>query len=238
MMKDHKKTFGLTFLFPMLVIANLGIQGVALAKNGQDDPPGDDHGTSASGKDDTGYDDNGGQSSGKDDSAGDDSQGEHKHNGKSRIKLVLSDDTETTIGTRFQYKTSKRAVEFKAGLKIKLPSDVTDIVDRDSAENAVLTATLSNANGIYAECEFGFDRIKRGLTGKYAEYAIAIKGKVRNNGVLVRQNKGTCDIDLNTVGIQPGIPNVTSGDVAVVEFHIDPVPETGSETIELGRGQF
>ncbi len=280
----NSKVLAQGLIFPMALIAAMCTSGVAMAKQGADDPAGhqshsaddtttqpptttvtDDKGGTnptptatddkgGTNKTPTATDDKGGANNTPtptDDKGGanptptaTDDKGGQNHDGsddqgvnsgrsvkKLRLGLVAGDISTNPALVKLEYKVKKGLAEFKAGLKLALPSTATGIVDQTTAEDAVITATLSNGGVAYAECTFGFDRVKP----KTAQFAIALKEVSRKGTVSVRQNKGSCDIDLATDGVQAGMPLVTQGDLAVIEFQpADP----GAAPIELGRGNF
>lgn len=190
--------------------------GGANAAKPSDDPPGDDKGTS------------GGNSS--------PAEGE-----RGRLGARLNQTSSIFVGTNFSYQLTAQLKQLKGVLKIKLPDKSTGIAGRASAEDALITGTLSRKgkkNGKtveqnYAECTFSFARIEGGK----AIYTFLVKVNPKNPN-SVRQQKGSCDIRLGMPGIQPGVPNVLPSDIVLVKFHFDSPPPGGADTITLGRGHF
>jgi len=223
------------------LIAALGFSGAAFAKQGADDVQTgmmDDKGgkTTTQPSDDPAGDDKGGMNSAKssDDPAGDDKGGGNGNKGgKQRLRVVIGDDSTDPVAAKLEYKVKKGLAQFKASLKLALPSAETGIVDQATAEDAVITVTFLNGTAPYAQCEFGFDRITPEAVS--AKYAIAVKQVNRKGTISTRQNKGSCDVDLATDGVQVGVPPVQSGDEAVIEFQ---PADLGALPVELGRGTF
>lgn len=203
-------------------------KGGLTGNESSDDPAGDDKGgPSGDGpSDDPAGDDKGGQGDG-----GSGSGDDIRSTKKLRLGMVAGDVSADPALGKLEYRINKGLAQFKAGLKLNLPSTATGIVDRATAEDAVITATLSNAGVAYAECTFGFDRVKRNA----AQYAIALKEVSRKGGISVRQNKGVCDTDLSRDGVQAGMPRVKAGDLAVFEFQ---PAEAGATPVVLTQGNF
>ena len=223
---------GRSILWPVALLAALSSSGTALAKHGADDPAGDDRNQT---QPEPG-DDKGGANTGLPDPGAGAAGTPVAALAKGRFKLDIGDDATDPVSSRFVYQADKNGARFKGSLKLSLPSTDTGIVDRATAEDALITATLFSGGQPYAVCEFTLDRIKPGAGGPSAQFAFTVK--TSKAGRSVRQPKGSCDTDLATVGVQPGIPALSSQDEVVVEFHFDPAPATGPGVFELGRGQF
>lgn len=225
---------GRNVLWPLVLAAALSHSGLALAKHGADDPAGDDRGqTETQPGDDKGGANAGlpvaGQATGT-------VNAPLAAPSKGRFKLDIGDDATDPVSSRFVYQADKNGVRFKGSLKLSLPSADTGIVDRLTADDALITATLSSSGQPYAECVFILDRVKPGEGGPSAQFAFAVK--TSKGGRSVRQPKGSCDTDLAVAGIQPGIPAISSKDEVVVEFHFDSPSASGPDVFELGRGRF
>jgi hypothetical protein len=222
---------GHSLLWPVALAVALS-SGTALAKNGADDPIGDDRNQT---QPEPG-DDKGGANAGLPTPGTGTASTPVTTPAKGRFKLDIGDDATDPVSSSFTYRADKNGARFKGSLKLQLPATDTGIIDRATAEDALITATLYTGGNPYAECVFTLDRIKQGVNGPSAQFAFTVKtGKGSRS---VRQPKGSCDTDLNTIGIQPGIPSIASQDEVVVEFHFDPAPATGPAVFELGRGQF
>lgn len=228
------KTADFRIAIPFALMVALGVNGAAFAKNGSDDPPGDDRG--GAGVPQTSDDPPG------DDRGGPGSTGGHGHH---RTRIRLEDDAGTRVKSKFNYQVTGKVKQLKGVLKLPLPNEATGITDPITAEEAVMIATFAHkvpappdspkdtppSYAPYAVCTFIFDRIKN----TQAQYKFDVK---QQSGSSVKQKQGTCDTDLAMAGIQPGIPGIHTDDRVTVEFQIDPPPDAEPFTIELGQGTF
>ncbi|MEQ1528593.1 MAG: hypothetical protein ABL925_04695 [Methylococcales bacterium] len=142
--------------------------------------------------------------------------------GKIKLKSYLSAGVEPLANgeVKLEQKTSKS--EFSAEVKLPVPSAALAVANVTDASDATLNLYLTDSQGLdYAECSLDLKQIKntkktkRSAAVAVAEYKVEIKSR---NGFLQGQY-GVCDIDLNTAGIQSGIPLVQVGDS--VEVTID-----------------
>ena len=113
---------------------------------------------------------------------------------------------------------------FTSKVVVPIPSLNPQVADFAAAENLVLEAMLLHSDGLpYALCEFEFDRddyedANLDLVTR-AHYKIDLRIRARNGVIKIENNKGFCDTDLNTDGIQTGIPAMEGTDsVAVYSF--------------------
>lgn len=142
--------------------------------------------------------------------------------GKFKLKSYLSAGVESLASgeVKLEQKTSKS--EFSAEVKLPVPSMALGVATVTDASDATLTLYLTDSQGLdYAECSLDLKQIKntkktrRSAASSVAEYKVEIKNR---NGFLQGQY-GVCDVDLNTAGIQSGIPLIQVGDS--VEVTID-----------------
>lgn len=216
----------------------------AYPRQGTDDPGGRVSGEPAAGTDDHGRRHGG---HGTDDApasgtsgtgqAGDDRDGTMLTQGDgggnpTRLRARLADDRPGPVETKVSYKVKAGLREFKLNLKMRLP-DTSTGVTRSTARDASIVATLSASGTPFAVCDLAFDRFLRGAR---AEYGVTVAERSRGGKIVLRQNKGGCDIDLAQTGIQAGVPKMQSGDEIILYFHPDS-PSSGTEPVELGRGR-
>ncbi len=103
--------------------------------------------------------------------------------------------------TRDEVPTIKKD-EFKATVKIPVPSPALGITDEASAESANVSLILSNTGGIFANCQLEFDEIDEDDDDEMqAEFKVDVRLK---NGT-VRDKKGACG---------GTVPNAQENDVA------------------------
>ncbi len=152
--------------------------------------------------------------------------------GKIKLKSYLTAGVEPRANgeVKLEQKTSKS--EFSAELKLPVPSAALGVTNAANAYDATLNLYLTDSQGLdYAECSLDLKQIKntkktrRSTAGSVAEYKVEIKNR---NGFLQEQY-GVCDVDLNTAGIQSGIPLVQYGDT--IEVTID----TNNAIVASGR---
>lgn len=113
--------------------------------------------------------------------------------------------------------------EFKGKVKIPVdPASALGLVDETSAENADIRVILRRNNTDYAECLLEFEEFEEedddDDEGVQAHYRIHVRIK---KGAAIAK-KGTCDIDLTTVAINLGVPDVVAGDIATVTLVTNP----------------
>ena len=107
-------------------------------------------------------------------------------------------------------KPQKNESKFEVEVKFNLPNTTFDITDVTDAQNTDLKMDLYHSGSAtpYATCMLDLKSAKtrRGVT--QVEYKVEVKNR---NGFL--QTKiGVCDVDLNTSGVQAGVPAVQAGD--------------------------
>jgi len=135
--------------------------------------------------------------------------------------------------------------EFKARLEIPIPNGLG--IDETNAATAdirlILTHPAFDTTPAmdYAECFFKFKGTETeeedGLMQTKAHYAVDIRSRLnKRGGPGLRELKGTCDIDLGTMGIQPGVPDAQDGDLAtavLVTENPDPtMPDTRTSFLQ------
>lgn len=121
-----------------------------------------------------------------------------------------------------------RRDRFRVNVEIPIPSQGLGLLTPDDARAADLRLSLSREGGTpYAECFLQLDDPQE--VADQAEYQVDL----RRLGSFLRQKKGTCDTDLESDGIQAGIPEVQEGDVATATVVKDP-----QQDIDFVEGTF
>lgn len=144
------------------------------------------------------------------------------NNAAAKIKLksylTAVDEPLAKGEVKLEQKASKS--EFSAEVKLPVPSAALGVTNLTDAQDATLTLYLADSQGVeYAECSLDLKSIKntratrRAPASSVAEYKVEIKS--RNNGFL-QEKIGVCDIDLDTAGVQSGVPLVQNGDTAEI----------------------
>jgi len=139
---------------------------------------------------------------------------------KLKSYLTAVDEPLANGEVKLKQKTSKS--EFSAEVKFPVPSTALDVANVADAQDATLNLHLTDSQGRdYAECSLDLKKIKnttktrRSAASTIAKYKVEIK----NRRGYLQEEFGVCDIDLNTAGIQSGVPLVQNGDT--VEVTID-----------------
>ena len=122
---------------------------------------------------------------------------------------------------------------FRTQVRVELPSAVLGIADAASAQAADVRVILTRSGTDYAECTLEFDEVEQEMEIEdggselktEAEFAVDIRNQLKKNNLVVRANKGACDIDLTAPGTQAGVPVVQAGDTATVTL-VDPTETT------------
>ena len=133
----------------------------------------------------------------------------------------------------YEGKTDKQ--EFEVKVKVPYPSTSLGIVDEASAVAALLqiqlshpATTLIGSPTPYAVCALELAEIEiefeDGVAVEgHAVYKAAVETKSKLGVVELKEKRGACDVDLLTIGAQPGVPAVQSGDLASVSIGAIPV---------------
>lgn len=134
-----------------------------------------------------------------------------------RLRLRIGDDRIDEVSSNFAYRVNNGLALIKGTLKLWLPNGATGL-DQVTAPGALITATFTHQGEAdpYAECELAFDRI---VAGPKAEYAFVVKQTGKVDAPRLRLRKGSCDVDPEAVGLQPGVPAARKGDQVAVELH-------------------
>jgi hypothetical protein len=115
---------------------------------------------------------------------------------------------------RHEAKTHKGALQLhrlRARTEIPIPSVGLGILTEEDAGAAVILMVLSRGGVPYAECTLELTEIE----SDEAVYKVDVRLIPRRGGPVLREQKGSCDLDL-TVAVVPGIPDVQDGDTAAV----------------------
>ncbi|MBI4638481.1 MAG: hypothetical protein HY727_19245 [Candidatus Rokubacteria bacterium] len=108
----------------------------------------------------------------------------------------------------------------KGKVEIPIPSPGLGIATTDAA-GADMRLTLSRAGVPYAECSLVLDGDED--ESDEASYSIDVDLTLKNGTMVLRERKGTSDVDLATDGTQPGVPAVQDGDIATATLaSVDP----------------
>ena len=115
---------------------------------------------------------------------------------------------------RHEAKTHKGALQLhrlRARVEIPIPSVGLGIVTEEDAEAAVILMVLSRGGVPYAECTLELTEIE----DDEAVYKVDVRLIPRHGGPVLREQKGSCDVD-PLAPVAPGIPDVLDGDTAAV----------------------
>jgi hypothetical protein len=127
---------------------------------------------------------------------------------------LASPEPEAEGEARHEKKTHKGAVQlhrFRGEAEIPIPSVGLDILTAEDAEAAVVLLVLSRAGVPYAECTLELHE----LEADKATYKVDVRLIPRNGGPVLREQKGSCDVDAGAPDV-PGVPDVLDGDTAAV----------------------
>ncbi|CAL1241611.1 hypothetical protein [Candidatus Methylocalor cossyra] len=130
------------------------------------------------------------------------------------FKAQLTDTSQSGALSTVKLESKPRRSQLEAELKLPVPNSVLHLVDRATAQSALLTLTFARGGTDYAECHFDF----KGFKGKRKQGA-AVAGyriDIKDYRGHVHERHGVCDTDLATPGVQPGIPAVQTGDSVTV----------------------
>ena len=113
---------------------------------------------------------------------------------------------------------------FTGSVTIPIPSPNLGIT---SASTADIRLVLSRAGADYAECflvlaDDGDNANNNDDEGQATYLTSIVKAKIRSL-TLFKQFAGSCDVDLSTGGITPGVPAVQSGDVVTASSVVSSV---------------
>lgn len=113
---------------------------------------------------------------------------------------------------------------FKGQVEIPIPSPGLGISSPEEAVAADMRLILSRAGTPYAECVLALaeDEEDEGE----AEYRVDVEWRVKKGVPILRQKKGTCNIDLATEGAQAGVPDVRAGDLVTAVRVQNPADRT------------
>lgn len=229
-----KKMFGMKWLAAVCLLSVC--MSSASAKNGADDvgqpgTPIDDNGGNGGGSDDVGFDDKGGNTPGDDNGGNAGGNGSGGGNGASdqRMRLRIGNDRTNEFSSKVEYRVKKGLARIKGTVKLWLPDGAGTGLDSATASDALITATFLRG-APYAECEFTFNRI---VDGRIAEYVFTSRQTGKLSSPRLRVQKGSCDIDLGTGGLQAGIPGALANDRVEIVLH----DEANSGHIDLGSGK-
>jgi len=115
---------------------------------------------------------------------------------------------------RHEAKTHKGALQLhrlRARAEIPIPSAGLGILTEEDAKAAVILMVLSRGGVPYAECTLELTEIE----DDEAVYKVDVRLIPRHGGPVLREQKGSCDIDPG-LAVVPGIPDVLDGDTAAV----------------------
>lgn len=118
---------------------------------------------------------------------------------------------------------------FSASVRIPIPSPTLGLHDATGAGAAVVSVLLSRSGTPYADCVLAADEIDADDDENEsrnedededqelsARYSLRLRLFLKKGVWALKADKGYCDTDLAAAGIQNGMPNVQTGDVATV----------------------
>ena len=120
----------------------------------------------------------------------------------------------TRLGTVLEFSAVK--VEFP------VPSAGLGISDPTTAD---IRLVLRRGETDYAECFLAFEPCQS-VEGEDAVFKLQVGEFTRRGRGVLKGIKGQCDLDLRTLGIQAGVPELQNGDVATVR-----VVDTATSTV-------
>jgi len=169
------------------------------------------------------------------------SQADPGHKGKksqSTLKASLTPCCEDPVLEPEAEGRAKRTTQFKKGnvqkdtftaeVTVPVPSTGLGIADQAAAEAADIRLVLSRGGTDYAECLLEIDQGENDEDEGESEatYQVDVQLQVKKSGPVLKEEQGTCDVDLGTDGVQPGVPDVQAGDVATAVVVVDPTDRT------------
>jgi hypothetical protein len=127
---------------------------------------------------------------------------------------LTSPEPEAVGDARHETKTHKGALQLhrlRARADVPFPSVGLGILTEEDAANAVVVMVLSRGGVPYAECTLELTEID----SDDAVYRVDVRLIPRHGGPVLREQKGSCDIDPGAP-VVPGIPEVEDGDTVAV----------------------
>jgi hypothetical protein len=115
---------------------------------------------------------------------------------------------------RHEAKTHKGALQLhrlRARVELPIPSVGLGILTGEDAKGAVILMVLSRGGVPYAECTLELTEIE----DDEVAYKVDVRLIPRHGGPVLREQKGSCDLDPG-LALVPGIPDVLDGDTAAV----------------------
>jgi hypothetical protein len=109
---------------------------------------------------------------------------------------------------------------FRVKVTVPVPSTGLGIADEAAARAVEVHVVLSHSGVDYADCTLGVLDVEsedeEGAVTMQAEYGVDVTQSLRHGNPVVKAQHGQCDVDLDTEGVQSGVPAVEANDVAVV----------------------
>ncbi len=138
-----------------------------------------------------------------------------------RARLIPTDGVATLARGKVEYRLksngSKRDDRLKITVKIPLPSSIPAAADQTEAQALVLRAVFYRAGVAYAACSLGYHDDEQLEHPSIAEFRSDVRGRGKKSNLKLKENHGSCLINLNSPDEQPGLPIVQSGDSLNVE---------------------